>query len=274
MKTEYQFYLHKMHTELATPVKYHWLLEEEKIALNPLIGQELELKFTGKMRCIQCERMIKKTFQQGYCYPCLQRLLECNLCMIHPEKCRFYEGVCNPEDWAHQSCAKPHIIYLAYSSASKVGMTRQSQLPTRWIDQGALAGLPIIQTRNRYQAGIVEVALKAFIADKTDWRKMLLEQNLGEDLSQVYQQIMQVAQNPLTSIMQTYPGEITFLEKLDLTLITYPLNYFPEKIRSYNLDKDPLIKDKLCGIKGQYWIFENGVINWRKYGGYELSLKY
>src|ERR1700722_1856418 len=144
-----------MTTEWHTPVSYYLSLAEEQIPLNQFIGKKIQLNYLGKIYCIQCGRETKKSFQQGFCFPCYRRLLECNLCIIHPEKCRYYEGKCDPNDWAHAQCGQKQIVYLANSSGVKVGITRATQIPTRWIDQGATQGLPIFSVANRYQAGLI-----------------------------------------------------------------------------------------------------------------------
>ena len=126
-----------MTTEWHTPVSYYLSLAEEQIPLNQFIGKKIQLNYLGKIYCIQCGRETKKSFQQGFCFPCYRRLLECNLCIIHPEKCGYYQGTCQPGDWAHAHCIQPHVVYLANTSGLKVGITRETQVPTRWIDQGA-----------------------------------------------------------------------------------------------------------------------------------------
>ena len=52
----------------------------------------------------------------------------------------------------------------------------------------------------------------------------------------------------------------------------YPVTEYPEKVKSVNLDKIPEVEGILLGIKAQYWILDCGVINIRKYTGYEVKL--
>jgi hypothetical protein len=52
---------------------------------------------------------------------------------------------------------QPHYVYLANSSGLKVGLTRASQIPTRWLDQGAAQALLCVRVPTRRQAGLVEV---------------------------------------------------------------------------------------------------------------------
>lgn len=264
--------LEKMRTEIATPVQYKLHLGEETVYLNKLLGKKISLNFTGQINCIQCGRKINKSFQQGYCFPCLQRLQECNLCMIHPEKCNYYKGGCNPNDWVHSNCGQNHIIYLANSSGLKVGITRSSQIPTRWIDQGATQALPIFEVSNRYQAGTIEMVLKSFVADKTDWRKMLKGIAAYIDLINARDEIISKAIKQIEEIAKKYSeSEIARLENQDVTTINYPVLEYPTKFNSLSFDKTSKIDATLLGIKGQYLIFDIGVINIRKFGGYKVE---
>jgi hypothetical protein len=265
--------LHKMHTTQATPVRYELTLGEEKVALNDMLGHHVHLSHTGKIFCTQCGRLTKKSFQQGYCFPCFRRLNECNLCMIHPERCKHSEGDCKPDDWAHASCMAPHVVYLANSSGLKIGITRQTQVPTRWIDQGAIQALPIFSTQNRYQAGIVEVALKKFVADKTNWRTMLGQQNPKIELIAERERLFIEAEAAIDKARALFPAtDIILLQDQALEEFHYPVLEYPEKLRVFNLDKSASIGGHLIGIKGQYLLFDSGVINVRKYGGYEVTL--
>src|SRR3990167_4342770 len=153
-----------LHTQ---PIQYQLILDNEKIALNNFLNQKISIEFLGEIHCIQCGRKTKQSFQQGFCFPCMQKINECNNCMIHPERCLVEAGHCDPNDWAHQQCHQPHVVYLANSSGLKVGITREKNMLSRWIDQGAAQALPIIKTHNRYQAGLVEVMFKKLVADKT-----------------------------------------------------------------------------------------------------------
>src|SRR3990167_11484596 len=170
-----QGHLKKMSVLHAQPIQYDLILDNQTINLNKLLNQKITLDFLGDIHCIQCGRKTKQSFQQGFCFPCMQKINDCNNCMIHPERCLVETGQCDPTSWAHQQCHQEHVIYLANSSGLKVGITRVKNMPSRWIDQGAVQALPIFHTKNRYQAGLIEVALKAFVADKTNWRAMLKE---------------------------------------------------------------------------------------------------
>ncbi|HPY40033.1 MAG TPA: DUF2797 domain-containing protein, partial [Thiolinea sp.] len=165
--------LRKMHTKLAEPVEYQLVLNQTEIALAPLLGKALSLSHTGNIYCIHCGRHTKKSFNQGYCYTCFMKLAQCDTCIIKPELCHYAAGTCREPQWGEQHCMQPHFVYLANSSALKIGITRQGQIPTRWIDQGAVAALPILKVQSRYLSGLMEVAFKDHVADKTNWQQML-----------------------------------------------------------------------------------------------------
>ncbi|EKD77854.1 MAG: hypothetical protein ACD_42C00151G0003 [uncultured bacterium] len=258
-----------MRVSHETPV--HYYLNDQ--LLNPLIGKMITLEFTGVMECLQCHRKITKTFQQGYCYPCFQRILECNNCMIHPERCLVEQGKCVATDWAHEQCHQKHIVYLANTSALKVGITRESNIPARWIDQGAVQALPIFQTQNRYQAGLIEVALKNFVADKTNWRLMLKNSVEKIDLIFAKKIVLQQARKNIDEILKKYSDEIILSDNQRMYSLEYPVLQYLEKVNALSFDKMPVISGKLLGIKGQYLILEQGVLNVRKHGGYCAYLR-
>ncbi len=265
--------LEKMRTESGTPVRYQLALAGEIIHLNDLLGHHIHLKPTGSIFCIHCSRQTKKSFQQGYCYPCYRRLMECNLCMLHPERCIHDQTVCKGDDWVHASCFVPHVVYLANASGLKVGITRQSQVPTRWMDQGAIQAIPIFSTQNRYQAGILEVAFKKFVADKTNWRTMLSQQVPKIDLVSEKNRLIQNAGSAIKKVISQFPeGAIQMLNDELVHEFFYPVMEYPQKIKVFNLDNQVVVSGHLVGIKGQYLIFDEGLINIRKFGGYEVIL--
>lgn len=259
-----QGHLKKMKThwvDSKTPVSYSLRLNNDCVPLNHFIGKNIKLEFTGKIACVHCGRSIKKTFNQGYCFPCFQTLAECDSCLIKPETCHHHLGTCRDNDFAETHCFIPHVVYLAVSSDLKVGITREFQKLTRWADQGAKSALVIAQVSNRKLAGELEVKISRHMSDKTNWRKML---------SLDIPQIDLIAKRD--EIKNTLPTETNehFVEESPIELV-YPVERFPQKISSYNLDKIPHIEDVLWGIKGQYLIFSKKVINLRKYQGYEIK---
>jgi len=267
-----QGYTEKMSVQLDQPVRYQLRLNDEAIELNPLLGQHLSLRFTGRIACIHCHQAIKKTFNQGYCYACFTRLAQCDLCIMKPETCHYAHGTCREPDWAELFCFQHHIVYLANSSGIKVGITRHNQIPTRWIDQGAIQALPIFQTASRYLAGLIEVTLAQHVSDKTSWQQMLKKQPEPIDLLCERDRLLKLCEAELAQIAQQFTPDSLSLLNAQSVDISFPVQYYPNKIKSFNFDQQAEISGVLQGIKGQYLLLDTGVLNIRKFTGYELEL--
>ena len=273
MKILGQGTLRKMRSRLSQPVEYQLRLGEEKISLDPLLEKKISLQYSGLINCTNCGRKTKKSFNSGYCYPCFQRLAECDSCIIHPEKCHFDQGTCRDPAWGERFCLQDHIVYLANSSGLKVGITRGTQVPTRWIDQGATQALAIIRVRTRLQSGEVEVMFKQFVADKTNWRDMLKGQATPLDMHAEAKRLIDKCQSDLKELEDKFGFfAISVLNGVDVVSIDYPVVSYPEKVTSLNFDKAPIVEGTLLGIKGQYLILDSGVINMRRFAGYEVAL--
>lgn len=275
MKNTAQGILRKMRSRLEQPVAYEMRLGEENIRLNPLLEKTIRLQFSGAIYCVHCARKTNKSFNQGYCYPCLQRLAQCDSCIIHPEKCHFDQGTCREPAWGERYCMQDHIVYLANSSALKVGITRATQVPTRWVDQGATQALAIIRVRSRLQSGAVEVMFKQHVADKTNWRNMLKGEATTLDMHSEAQRLIGECESDLKELEDKFGFfAISVLNNVDTVNIKYPVLSYPEKISSFDFNKTPLVEGCLLGIKGQYLILDTGVINLRRFSGYEVSFNY
>lgn len=247
---------------------------QQSIELNPLIGHKITLSFSNAIACKHCGKKTKKSYSQGYCYPCMAKLAQCDLCIMKPETCHFHLGTCKEPEWGEQHCMVDHYVYLANSSGLKVGITRHTQLPTRWIDQGACQALPIFKVSTRFQSGLVEIALAEFISDKTNWRAMLKGAPEPIDLHKKAEELIPSIQDKLADIRLKF-GESSVTElKADVQEINYPVQEYLTKISSFNFDKTPIVSGVLLGIKGQYLIFEKGVINMRKFSSYQISIDY
>lgn len=263
----------KMRTELADVVNYHMIVGDAEIPLNAHLGKRLSLSYLGTINCINCDRKTNKSFSQGYCYPCFKRLAQCDSCIVSPQKCHFIEGTCREPAWGEANCNIDHIVYLANTSGLKVGITRGTQVPTRWMDQGATQAKPIFRVSTRLQSGLVEVALAAHIADKTNWQAMLKGDADPLDLEERRQALMTSSRDEIDALQASHGLQaITELVDEAETRIRYPVLKHPVKVKSFNLDKTPLVEGTLEGIKGQYLIFDTGVINMRKYGGYNIAV--
>lgn len=255
--------LKKMKTSVDSSGKvvYDLPIGDHVIHFNSFIGKEIFIKYTGKIFCTNCNRKISKSFNQGYCYPCFTSLPETDMCIVKPEKCHFASGTCRDETWGLAHCHIPHVVYLANSSGLKVGVTRAHQKFHRWMDQGASQAIVVCQTLNRLDAGFIEIALAKHLEDKTNWRKMLKEK--PEDIDLV------VSKQGIKAFL---PANVDFtLADDEVFHFTYPVEKYPVKIESLDLEKSPEVRGVLTGIKGQYLMFESKVINIRKFGGYEVE---
>jgi hypothetical protein len=260
-------------TRLDEPVEYQLPIGDQQLPLNPLIGKPISLEFLGEIHCIECGRKTSKSFNQGYCYPCFRSLAQCDSCIVKPEQCHYFEGTCREPDWADQHCMQDHYVYLANSSGIKVGITRGSQIPTRWMDQGASQALPIMRVKNRLVSGLAEVILKQHVADKTAWQRMLKGEPEAVDLASRRDELFAECRDELQELAgQRGEGSLELLHGEPEVAIRYPVDNYPEKVSSLNFDKTPLIEGVLQGIKGQYLILSSGVLNMRKFSGYKLRL--
>ena len=259
--------IHKMRTELANPVQYFLPIGENEIEMNSLIGKEISMNFTGQINCIKCGKRTKTSFHQGFCFNCLQTAPEASESVIRPELSKSQFGIARDLEWAKKHDLADHFVYLAVSSQIKIGVTRSHQIPTRWIDQGTSYAIKLATTPNRHIAGIIEVFLKKYYTDKTNWRAML-KNEVTENIN---------LQEEKQNVIQLLPSELRKYIEPDneTTTIEYPVQQFPQKIKSIGFDKTPIIKGVLQGIKGQYLIFENDtVLNIRKHNGYFLHIFY
>lgn len=264
--------LEKMKTTLSSPVSYQLSLSGNLLNLTPLVGQAVKLVYTGHIFCLHCGNKTKKSFSQGYCYPCFIKLAQCDMCIMKPETCHYDKGTCREPEWALQFCFQPHIVYLANSSALKVGITRHTQLPTRWIDQGATQALPILQAASRYISGLAEVAIAQHVSDKTSWQQMLKGSATPLDLKAEAVRLLQLAEVELNAIKQQFGEQsLQVLPDAEGVDINFPVARYPVKVKSFNLDNNPEVAGSLQGIKGQYLLLDTGVINIRKFAGYEIE---
>lgn len=260
---QYEGVLTKMQTELGNPIQYFLVFPHNFVNVNQLLNREIELTHTG-YECLNCG-LEKKIFRQGFCYDCFMSSAAAGDWIMRPELSTAHLDI-EDRDLVYEKKVQlqPHIVYLAIASDVKIGVTRKTQVPTRWIDQGASYALPVVEVPNRYLAGITEVRLKNFYTDKTNWRKMLQNDVFTVDVEQVREKIK-----------TELPEEVLpyFQKDAELIHLNYPVLHFPQKINSLNLEKTPHFKGKVMGIKGQYLIFEDGtVFNVRSYEGFKVNL--
>jgi len=259
--------LQKMNSEIRGTVHYSLSLGDHMIVMNDLIGKDMTITNLHQINCIKCGKITKTSFAQGFCYPCFITAPETEDCVLRPELCRAHEGIARDMNFAAEHCLIDHFVYLALSGGLKVGVTRFTQVPTRWIDQGAESIIIIARTPNRYLAGSIEIALKHHFSDKTNWRIMLSGEN---------PKIVNLIEGKRRAISLLHPDFRKYAAEDDqITHITYPVNKYSQKVKSINFDNIESFSGLLIGIKGQYLIFETDtVMNLRKYSGYLIELEY
>lgn len=261
---QYQTVLKKMLTELNDEVHYYLKVENDFLNLNQLLNKEIEISFEG-YECLCCG-LNKKIYRQGFCYDCFYSSAQVGDWIMKPELSTAHLDI-EDRDLAYEKSVQlqPHVVYLALSSEVKVGVTRKSQIPTRWIDQGASKAIEIVEVPNRYLAGITEVALKNHVSDKTSWQKMLKNEVLDANLIEEREKLKQFIPDEAQPYFLANNGKVVE--------INYPVLKYPTKISSLNLEKTPVFSGKLVGVKGQYLIFEDfTVFNVRNSEGYKVII--
>lgn len=256
-----------MRSVFNDPVEYYLPIGDVEVPMNSLIGSEIEMEYLGEIHCIKCGRKTSKSFFQGYCYPCYTTAPETEECVLRPELCRAHLGEARDMDFASKYCLIDQVVYLSLTSGIKVGVTRSTQVPFRWIDQGAVRAVELARAPNRYTAGLIEVQLKTHMKDSTNWRAMLKNEiHFDGDLLERKQ-----------AALKLLPDDLRVFGSDDdhITTINYPVSAYPEKVGSLNFEKESVISGKISGLKGQYLLFENNrVINLRKFGGYKVRFSY
>ncbi|OOV86733.1 hypothetical protein BTA35_0212020 [Oceanospirillum linum] len=263
-----------MFTQDTQPVSYSLELGDTVVMLNDLVGKKLKFSFHGAINCSHCGRKTKKSYSQGFCYPCFKKLAQCDTCIMSPEKCHYDAGTCREPEWGEKFCFQDHIVYLANSSGLKVGITRETQIPTRWMDQGALAALPIFRVKTRKQSGLVEDAIRQHASDRTNWRNMLKGLSPEIDLLAERDRLLELAKDEISALQAEFGLEAIYpLLDAKPFVFSYPVVQHPEKVTALNLDKTPEVEGTLRGIKGQYLILDSGVLNIRKFSAYHVDLE-
>jgi hypothetical protein len=262
-----------MTADPTSPVNYRLPVGDDQLDLRSRLGQTLTMHFGGEIRCANCDRVTKKSFNQGFCFPCARRLAACDICILRPERCHYDQGTCREPEWGDANCMQSHFVYLANTSGLKVGITRHNQVPTRWIDQGATAALPILRVATRQVSGLAEVAIAKHVSDKTDWRAMLKGSPEPIDLHAARDRLLQECEPQLAGLRERFGDDaLEMLPGEETRHFEYPVMDYPEKVRSLNFDKTEEIGGTLVGIKGQYLIFDHAVINVRRFTSYVIRV--
>jgi hypothetical protein len=265
--------LRKMRTEPETPVSYRLPVGDSLVDLSERVGETLCLKFEGEILCANCGRKTRKSYSQGHCFPCSQRLAACDLCVLQPSRCHYHMGTCREPGWGDEHCMQKHIVYLANTSGLKVGITRAHQVMTRWIDQGAGQALPVLEVATRRVSGLIEAAMARHVSDRTDWRALLRGTAESLDLPAARDRLISECREDVDRIIDEFGDDaVRQLRQAKTVQIEFPVLDYPEKIRSLNFDRSPEIEGRLRGIKGQYLILDTGVLNVRKFRSYVVSV--
>ncbi len=261
---QYEGVLQKMQTEMGSPIQYYLVFENDFLNMNQILDKHLQIDFI-KFQCLNCGRD-RPIYRQGFCKTCFYEIPSAGDWIMRPELSTAHLDK-EDRDLAFEKKVQlqPHIVYLANSSNIKVGVTRKSQIPTRWIDQGAHEAIEIVEVPNRYLAGITEVALKDHLSDKTNWRKMLTNDVKDENLVDWRDRLREYIPEEASEY---------YIDTNQETHLQFPVLQYPEKVNSLNLNKNPNYKGILKGIKGQYLIFgDNTVFNIRGSEGYYVGLR-
>lgn len=263
--------IRKMKSDLDEVVEYRLplynILEpSEEIPMNDLVGERIRIQFEHEIHCVISGKKIRKVFGEGMSYEAFMNSPQASPSIVRPELSRIHEGIALRDyEWEMAHHMQPHVVYLSLTSGVKVGVTRETQIPTRWIDQGAVQALVIAETPYRQLAGLIEVSLKNYVADKTNWQAMLKNEYPHLDL---------FAERDKLQLHMNSNFEEYLVDDEELVEINYPVKHYLNKVKSVKLDTSPEIEDVLIGIKGQYLMFESGqVLNVRNHAGYRISLE-
>lgn len=253
----------KMISQIGNPIQYYLNLGNDLINMNQLFDKIINIKHIS-YECVNCGSD-EKIYRMGFCKKCFFESPYASETIIRPELSTAHLGIGERNlEIEKEIQLVPHIVYLAFTGDVKVGVTRESQIPTRWIDQGATLALPIARTENRYEAGMIEVELKKYLPDKTNVKKMLSDNENNLDLKVFRKKIAEYFPNDYKKFALA-DGEIMELH--------FPYKS-PENINVFTFDKKPEFEGILKGIKGQYLYFEGGkFINIRSHEGYVIEMK-
>lgn len=254
------------------PVRYSLELDGCMVPLNELLGRTLAIRFDGHITCRHCGAITRKSYGEGYCYPCFKTLARCDLCVVSPDRCHYAAGTCREPQWGESFCMQPHLVYLANSAGAKVGITTPANVPMRWLDQGATQAAVIMRTQSRFQAGCVEAALAQHVSDRTEWRTLVGRDAQEIDLVTLCEQLRRQAARSLASLDERFPGALQWVEQPAPLRFEYPVTSYAGQPVGLTLEPGVAIGGALLGIKGQYLMFDNGVFNVRRHTSYHVEV--
>jgi hypothetical protein len=271
--------LQRMSVDPGDPARYQLVLDARDVApgtsdvvtdgdirleLNHLINKWLRIEFKNRITCLACGSETRGSYGDGHCYRCFRSLARCDLCVVSPARCHYAQGTCREPEWGEAFCMQPHLVYLANSSGPKVGITTEGGQMTRWLDQGATQGLVVARTVSRHLAGVLEERLARRVSDRTDWRALLRRDAAPVDLLAL--------QRTLRGSVPHLPEGVRWAEGEDVVALTYPVLSYPGSRRQFRLEDAGAVSGRLLGIKGQYLLFDHGVLNVRRHRGFHVSV--
>ncbi|MCY0877090.1 MAG: DUF2797 domain-containing protein [Firmicutes bacterium] len=258
-------FMRELDHSAANPVQYTIRLGDDEAAVNEWIGHTVTVTFLNEKRCIVCNRKVNKLYQGGYCFPCVTSLAQTDLCIVKPHECHFHLGTCRDATFGETHCMIPHYVYLSVSSQAKVGLTRKGRQLRRWVDQGATSAVLLAQVPTRKDAGELEMEIARTMPDKTDWRKLVQGVSAKVDL-------MEMAETVREALSERWHP--FWLSERELHTFEYPvLADRTPKAKSFSLDKTPVVSGVLIGVRGQYLLFDDGVLQMRKHAGLLCEVK-
>lgn len=254
----------KMQTEFTSPINYFLDMGDDFIYLNDVIDKEISISFKG-YSCLSCNSD-SKIKGNGYCTKCFFELPQAGFWNTRPELSKAHLGVEDRNlEYEKKMQLSPHVLYLSLTSDLKVGITRASQIPTRWIDQGASQAIIIAHFHNRYNAGITEVGLKKYYKSTTSATKMLQSQNFDIDLIAEKKECLNKINKELIKNVE---------DNDEIYKLNFPIKNILSNPKKIDLTKENQFRGKLTGIKGQYLIFNDQYyINIRNNQGYLIDLE-
>ena len=246
------------------------------VDLNALIGKNITMTSSGQLACISCGKHSDKSYNQGHCFDCYSTLASCDKCIMQPEKCHYAQGTCREPQWGQENCLQKHYVYIAYSSGFKVGITRGTNIPSRWLDQGAVMASTIFEVSERLLSGLVEEVFKSHVADKTNWRQMLLDDTPPNEseFSAMAMSLIEKAKPAIDSLQLRYGEDAIVRTPLNIVTPRYPIGerVFSKVKNPHKFSKTTVLEGTLHGIKGQYLFVGDTTVNIRANAGYDITI--
>lgn len=257
--------LRKMSTVYGKNIRYSLRIGEDLLFMNQLLGRQIRMHFKGNHTCF-CGQLVPEVYRQNFCRECFFTKPEASPTIMKPELSKAHLGIEERDlEFEKRLQLQPHYVYLAKTDRIKVGVTRCTQMPYRWMDQGAKSAAILLEVPNRYLAGEAEVALKDHFVDKTSWQAMLKDIPTDEDLMEALDRAAEVLPESLKSYLYQNPNEWHF---------SYPIQHQIDKVKSISFKNEgDLLEGELWGIRGQYLITSSGVFNVRSHSGHMVELE-